>query len=88
MPRLHYFDRLTADDDDLALGEAKVLGYVSTGCLLGGEIVWRWIALDADPCMQCLCDRARCGGREPEEPPAPETAVERLNRALGRSGPD
>ena len=61
--KLAYFHLLTADNDDVALGDAKTLGHVPTTCLLGGHIVWKHIALNLDPCAGCNGPRPRCGGR-------------------------
>lgn len=58
-----YFHLPTADNDDVALGDAKVLGYVPPTCLLGGFVVWRLIRAEVDPCGTCSGPRARCGGR-------------------------
>lgn len=67
--KLAYFHLLTADNDDVALGEAKVLGYVPPTCLLGGIAVWKAIRADYDPCQLCNGPRERCGGREPQDAP-------------------
>lgn len=61
--RLHYFALPGADDDDVALGAAKIYGYVPTTCLLGGAIVWANVAAGNDPCAGCHGPRQRCGGR-------------------------
>ena len=59
----HYFHQQSADDDDVALGDAKVMGYVPTTCLLGGVHVWVIIGAGEDPCGGCFGPRAKCGGR-------------------------
>lgn len=61
--KLHYFNKPTADDDDVALGEAKILGHVPETCLLGGVQVWKSIRAGFDPCVSCLGPREKCGGR-------------------------
>lgn len=76
--KLHYFAQKTADDDDIALGEAKVLGHVPEACLLGGVQVWKTIRTGLDPCVMCNGPRARCGGRY---------SVEEVNMVVGSSVP-
>jgi hypothetical protein len=61
--KVAYFHLQTADNDDRALGEAKVMGYVPETCLLGGVLVWKSIAAGLDPCSGCGGARPRCGGR-------------------------
>lgn len=58
-----YFHLLTADNDDLDLGAAKVMGHVPETCLLGGVHAWQAIDAGRDPCATCLAPRGRCGGR-------------------------
>lgn len=65
--KLAYFHLRTADNDDVALGDAKTLGYVPPTCLLGGAFVWKHVALNMDPCGSCNGPRDRCKGR-PKQP--------------------
>lgn len=73
-----YFHLKTADNDDVALGEAKVLGHVPDTCLLGGAQVWKAIRAGFDPCITCLGPRERCGGRY---------SVEDVNRPVSTADP-
>lgn len=59
-----YFGQPSADDDDAALGVAKIMGYVPTTCLLGGAHVWEALDAGRDPCSGCLGPREKCLGRE------------------------
>lgn len=61
--KIAYFHLRTADNDDHALGDAKVMGYVPDTCLLGGSLVWKNISLELDPCAQCNGPREKCKGR-------------------------
>lgn len=59
----HYFDQDTPDTDDMQLGMAKMQGYVSKDCLLGGAIVMGEINSGNDPCKGCEGPRDKCNGR-------------------------
>ena len=60
--KLHYFDQMEADADDMQLGIAKMQGYVPSGCLLGGAIVMDEIGKGNNPCYGCEGPRKKCGG--------------------------
>lgn len=61
--KLHYFRQSKPDADDRDLYAACVMGYVPTGCLLGGVVLWKIIRAGERPCDLCLGGpRARCGG--------------------------
>lgn len=61
--KVHYFEQEEADKDDMLLDMAKGQGYVSKGCLLGGQTVMGLVNNGTDPCKGCECDRNKCGGR-------------------------
>ena len=59
----HYFDQELADANDMALGMAKMQGYVPQGCLLGGMVVMAEVQAGKSPCSECNCPREKCGGK-------------------------
>lgn len=59
----HYFAQISADQDDMALGMAKMQGYVPAGCLLGGAVVMSEVNSGRNPCWGCEGPRDRCGGK-------------------------
>ena len=80
--KLAYFHLLTADNDDVDLGHAKVMGHVPEKCLLGGVQVWKLISAQLDPCMHCNGPRPKCGGRAApaDDGLAPLAEMARLRR--------
>lgn len=80
MAKNAYFHLLTADNDDLALGDAKVMGYVPPTCLLGGQVVWHSISVRRNPCWDCNGPREKCKGvpRQTLEERGAAAEVERL----------
>lgn len=64
--KLHYFDQTESDPDDGFLEVAKMQGYVSQECLLGGAIVMNEVKLGKDPCAGCAGPREKCSGRPRE----------------------
>lgn len=83
--KLAYFHLLTADNDDVMLGEAKVMGYVPETCLLGGVQVWKLIKAETDPCMSCNGPREKCKGRPLNDIPDSISAMFKEARAGGLS---
>jgi len=65
--KLHYFDQLEADTDDINLAMAKGQGYVPRTCLLGGIVVMWEINKGHDPCAGCEGPRDKCKGRSKHE---------------------
>jgi hypothetical protein len=61
--KLHYFNQVKPDADDLFLRMAVQQGYVPKTCLLGGEVVMGLVNSGADPCKGCEGPRAKCLGR-------------------------
>jgi len=61
--KLHYFDQLEADTNDINLAMAIGQGYVPRTCLLGGMIVISEINEGRDPCVGCEGPRDKCKGR-------------------------
>ena len=59
----HYFDMEQAPKDDMELHMCVRQGYVPSGCLLAGHIVWALVKTGKDPCKGCSGPRAKCGGR-------------------------
>jgi len=60
----HYFDLDAAPARDMALGMAKMQGYVPQTCLLGGVVVMHEVSAGRDPCAGCAGPRDKCHGRE------------------------
>jgi hypothetical protein len=60
--KTHYFNQEKADSDDHLLNMAKMQGYVSQTCLLGGQTVMGLINSGENPCVGCNCDRNKCRG--------------------------
>ena len=60
--KVHYFDQIEADKDDMFLDMAKMQGYVPKTCLLGGQTVMGLINSGQNPCDGCECDRNKCYG--------------------------
>lgn len=67
LPLLHYFGQDRADPNDMALGMAKMQGYVPPTCLLGGIVVMSEINEGRDPCAGCAGPRKKCKGRRERE---------------------
>ena len=61
----HYFGLDAAPAHDMALGMAKMQGYVPQTCLLGGVVVMSEVSAGRDPCAGCAGPRDKCHGREP-----------------------
>jgi len=61
--KVHYFEQMEADKDDIALKMAKGQGYVPPTCLLGGATVMGLVSSGSNPCVGCACDRTKCKGR-------------------------
>ena len=64
--RVHYFTEGKADPRDLYLEACISQGYVPSGCLLVGQLVWALVNDGKDPCAGCAGPREICGGREKE----------------------
>jgi len=60
----HYFEQDEVDKDDMALGMAKMQGYVPQTCLLGGMVVMGLVNKRKDPCKGCHGPREKCYGRK------------------------
>lgn len=60
--KLHYFQQLAADTDDIQLEMAKMQGYVPQKCLLGGMVVMDEINKGNNPCWGCEGPREKCDG--------------------------
>lgn len=67
MVKLNYFDQDKADQNDVALGMAKMQGYVPETCLLGGAVVMDEVSKQRDPCAGCEGPREKCHGRPRQE---------------------
>ena len=68
----HYFNQEKADADDMALGMAKMQGYVPSSCLLGGIVVMSEINHGLNPCWGCNGPRSKCYGKpKREDAPTP-----------------
>ena len=59
----HYFDKPEKAKDDGMLKLCIQQGYVPSGCLLNGHIVFGIINKSEHPCAGCACTRDLCGGR-------------------------
>ena len=62
----HYFRQKNADVDDMALGMAKIQGYIPETCLLGGKTIWDEINRGRNPCWGCEGPRLKCNGKPKE----------------------
>lgn len=65
--KLHYFDQVSADTDDIQLELAKRQGYVPQSCLLGGIVVMDEVNNGRSACAGCNCLRSKCQGRPKKE---------------------
>lgn len=70
MIKLHYFNDVAPPMEDIALGMAKMQGYVPKACLLGGAVVMSEVAAGRHPCLGCNGPREKCGGRPKSKPHA------------------
>ena len=62
----HYFEQDEVDKNDMALGMAKMQGYIPQTCLLGGIVVMGLVNEGKDPCKGCYGPREKCYGRKEE----------------------
>lgn len=65
----HYFNQDAPDKDDIKLQMCIAQGYVPTGCLLNGIIVWDETNKGRSACRGCRGPREKCKSKIAYEPP-------------------